>query len=59
MRPRNDNWTNREADLLNRLERARDEAGALKERHRKTAAELRSMQRKSSRIAVTIDTQNG
>jgi hypothetical protein len=59
MRPRNDNWTNREADLLNRLERARDEGGILKERLRRTAADLGKLQRKSARIAVTIDTRHG
>ncbi len=59
MRPRNDNWTNRETDLLNRLEKARDEGGVLKERLRRTAAELGKLQRKSARIAVTIDTRQG
>jgi hypothetical protein len=54
MRRRSDDFSKREAALLDRVEKSAGEAAKFKERSRRLAHDLRVLQRKRSSVSVDI-----
>jgi hypothetical protein len=60
MRQRNDSFTRREQDLLDRLQSAEREAGIQKERHRRVSYELRKLRSaEKEKPSMTVHTRFG